>query len=716
MADLITNSIENGILSHQSRRSTGKEEVPPQGFRSDERILSEFAQAMKKVSESEERHQLATAVAKEAIWEVDLVNGTTVWNRAYAELFSRPPSEHHHGEWWLNQIHPDDRERVYEKFSRAVSEGPDEWSDNYRMKKADGGYAYLQDRAIIVRDQTGKALRAVGAKLDVTKQVEAEKEASVSRMKLEAALASMGDAVTISDAKGNLININDAWATFHKFGSRDECPMAFCEYPEILEVFLPSGEPVAVEQWAVPRALRGERATNVEYVHHRKDTGETWVGSYSFAPIRDSDGEIVGSMVAARDITERKHVEEEILRMNLELETRVAERTVALAEANGQLRLEIAERQQTEDALRRANEEWLNTFNASSDPIFLLDRDHRITRANKALAAMAGVPVEEIIGRLCHEVIHGCDAPVLPCPQCLLLEDHQPHSSEIFLEKPGKFLLVTVSPIFDASNNLVGSIHYSKDITSIKAAEQVLANAKTDLELMVKERTAELARAHEQMKKVSFELIWAEEKERERIAGELHDQVGQAMLLAKMKLDALEAKLTDDSLRFCAAEASSLIGTSIQDIRSLTFKMRPPILDTTGSVTALEWLCSSIKSDYGLRVDFSDDGQPKPLSVEMCYSLYHVVRELLLNVVKHAKTDTARLLTAIDDRTLVVQVADNGAGFNCPDGIMKHVHNGGYGLYNVQQRIELLGGRFDVESAPGSGTSVTVRVPLYVSK
>jgi signal transduction histidine kinase len=294
-----------------------------------------------------------------------------------------------------------------------------------------------------------------------------------------------------------------------------------------------------------------------------------------------------------------------------------------------------------------------------------------------------------------------------------MLRDRRPHTEEIFEENIGKHLLVTVSPLFDANGSLTGSMHYLKDISTIKEAEQVLANAKIDLECKVIERTAELADAHEQMKRVTFELIWAEEKERERIAAELHDQVGQSLLLAKLKLDALEDKLSDDSLHSYALDASSLIDTSIQDIRSLTFRMRPPLLDNAGIVTSLEWLCSSISNDYNLQVDFADDGQPKPLSTEMRYSLYQAVRELLLNVVKHAGTETAQLSITTDNHTLAVHVADNGVGFNHSDAILKHVNNGGYGLYNVKQRIEQMGGRFTIESAPGKGTSVTLRMPFY---
>jgi PAS domain S-box-containing protein len=150
-----------------------------------------------------------------------------------------------------------------------------------------------------------------------------------SQAKLQAAMDSMTDAVFISDTEGRFLEFNEAFATFHRFKSKEECAKTFAEYPDILEVSMPDGEPAPVDMWAVPRALRGERVVNAEYTLRRKDTGETWVGSYSFGPIRDKDGAIVGSVVVGRDITELKRVQE-VLRES-------EERFRALANAMPQL-------------------------------------------------------------------------------------------------------------------------------------------------------------------------------------------------------------------------------------------------------------------------------------------------------------------------------------------------------------------------------------------
>ena len=127
---------------------------------------------------------------------------------------------------------------------------------------------------------------------------------AMGRSTLDAALDSMGDAVFISDREGRFINFNDAFATFHRFRDKAGCARTLAEYQAFLDVFLANGELVPVENWAVPRALRGESAINAEFTLRRRDTGESWIGSFNYAPIRGQDGGIVGSVVTARDITD----------------------------------------------------------------------------------------------------------------------------------------------------------------------------------------------------------------------------------------------------------------------------------------------------------------------------------------------------------------------------------------------------------------------------
>jgi PAS domain S-box-containing protein len=180
----------------------------------------------------------------------------------------------------------------------------------------ESGSRFYQSQCVPEYGVDGSVVNVLVVSRDLTERKRAEAAVLESRAKLEAALASMTDAVFISDAEGRFIDFNDAFAAFHRFKDKDECLKTLAEYPDILEVYLADGQPAALHQWAVPRALRGETVTNAEYTLRRKDTGETWVGSYNFAPIRDKQGEIVGSVVAGCDITDRKRREEQIAKLS----------------------------------------------------------------------------------------------------------------------------------------------------------------------------------------------------------------------------------------------------------------------------------------------------------------------------------------------------------------------------------------------------------------
>jgi two-component system, cell cycle sensor histidine kinase and response regulator CckA len=156
--------------------------------------------------------------------------------------------------------------------------------------------------------------------IDITARKANERALHASQAKLATALESMTDAVFVANADGGLVDLNEAFASFHRFPSKAECLRNLAEYADLFEVSFPTGEVVPFESWPVLRARRGEIATNAEYLVRRKDTGESWVGSYSFAPIRDAAGAIVGAVVVARDITERTRALEERTKLEAQLQ------------------------------------------------------------------------------------------------------------------------------------------------------------------------------------------------------------------------------------------------------------------------------------------------------------------------------------------------------------------------------------------------------------
>ena len=152
----------------------------------------------------------------------------------------------------------------------------------------------------------------LGIGRDITERKRAEAAVQEGRAMLDAAMTSTTDAVFISDVQGQSVHFNDAFYKFHRFKSRSDCADGLPGYHEVLEVFAPDGERKPFELWAVQRALRGETVRSMELRLRRKDTKESWIASYSFSPILDSRGVIIGSVVVARDITESKQAEAEL--------------------------------------------------------------------------------------------------------------------------------------------------------------------------------------------------------------------------------------------------------------------------------------------------------------------------------------------------------------------------------------------------------------------
>lgn len=176
------------------------------------------------------------------------------------------------------------------------------------LKRKDGSIFPVDESTVIFTDKNGQQ-KTIMIIRDITDRKKAEEVLQKYRAKLDAAIASMTDAVYITDMEGNIIEINNAYASFYKFKSKDECLRTFASFSDILDVSYPDGSVVPTEMWSTIRALRGETGTNRELHIRRKDTGEIWVGSFNFSPMRDHENNIIGSVVVARDITELKDAE-----------------------------------------------------------------------------------------------------------------------------------------------------------------------------------------------------------------------------------------------------------------------------------------------------------------------------------------------------------------------------------------------------------------------
>lgn len=202
--------------------------------------------------------------------------------------------------------HPKDLGADQKYVNRMLAREIDTYAMEKRYVRKNGSVIWVNLTVALVWTASGTPDYFVAVVEDIDSRKRAEEAETIARNRLAAALASMTDAVFITDTDGNFTDFNDAFATIHRFKNRAECVKTLAECPQFLDVYSEDGKLLPLEQWAVPRALRGEIAVNQEYVLERRDTGECWIGNYSLAPIRSQEGIIIGSVITSRDVTEFK--------------------------------------------------------------------------------------------------------------------------------------------------------------------------------------------------------------------------------------------------------------------------------------------------------------------------------------------------------------------------------------------------------------------------
>jgi signal transduction histidine kinase len=289
------------------------------------------------------------------------------------------------------------------------------------------------------------------------------------------------------------------------------------------------------------------------------------------------------------------------------------------------------------------------------------------------------------------------------------------------------------SPLLDSNDKYCGRVWYFRDVTERKRAEEALQKARDELEIRVEQRTADLESVNEelrseiterkkaeeklliyqkQLRSLASELSLAEERLRRRIAMDVHDHVGQNLAISKIKIESLRESATSPELAEDLEEIRDLISQTIESTRSLTFELSPPVLYELGFEAAVEWLVRQTRQQHGLSTEFKGDGQTKPLDNNVRILLFQAVRELLVNVVKHAQAHNVTVSTRRVGNEIRVSVNDDGVGFDISQTGSHDYKTGGFGLFSIRERLGHIGGRLEVESKPGVGTRVTLTAPI----
>jgi signal transduction histidine kinase len=218
-------------------------------------------------------------------------------------------------------------------------------------------------------------------------------------------------------------------------------------------------------------------------------------------------------------------------------------------------------------------------------------------------------------------------------------------------------------------------------------------------------------------KTLASELSYAEERERRRIAIGVHDNLGQKLVMVKFRLQALTASVSDRNMQTALSNEIIMMDDILDDIRSLTFELSNPLLYEVGFESAIKsWLKTEIQKNAGLKCEFTSDDKKIELDEDIKIVLFKAARELLINIVKHAKARTVKVGIAKRNNEVVVTVEDDGAGFDVSNLGLPSGEEGGFGLFSVKERLEYMGGRLEIESWSGKGTRIVMTAPVTKSE
>lgn len=429
----------------------------------------------------------------------------------------------------------------------------------------------------------------------------------------------------------------------------------------------------------------------------RKRSEEKVVVESRWALRRDHENRPIAIMEINNDITERKQAQIGLQKAKEDLEVRVAARTRELQSANERLMIELSRRKRIEDMLQKGAERYRNLFVNSPLGIYRVNGDGRILMANPTLIRMLGYSSFDELTATSQKK-----------------RDYEPsylrRKIKDRLEREGRVRGFETK--WRKSDKSI--IFVRENAKAIRSSDGALLYYEGTVEDITEQKKAEekIQSYQKQLRSLASDLSLAEERERRRIATTLHDHIGQILAISKIKLGALLESANNDVSLEQLKEVREHVEQAIKYTRSLTFELSPPILYDLGLESALEWLTEQLKEQRGINCIFEADSSLKPVSDEIRIVLFSAVRELLMNVTKHAQATIAKITMRRVNDNITIHVADNGIGFTVSKMNFYLDENKGFGLFSIRERLRHLGGQMDVRSGRGRGTRVILTAPV----
>jgi PAS domain S-box-containing protein len=707
-----------------------------------ERSRSELA-----LRESEERLKRSQEIAHLGSWELDLVQNRLTWSDEVYRIFGLKPQEFGATyEAFLARVHPDDRAAVDAAYSGSLRENRDSYEIEHRLvRRSTGEIRIVHEKCEHFRDASGRIVRSVGMVHDITERKRAEEQLVKLNRTLKALSDSSHALMRATEESAYLqeickIVVEDCGYAMVWIGyaEQDEAKsVRLVAYAGFEEGYLETLQLT----WADTERGRGPTGTAIR-------TGQpclcrNMLTDPSFAPWREQAikrgyaSSIVLPLLSFGAITIYSRQPDPFSRDEVEL---LMELAADLAYGIGSLRLHAAHARD-EEALRESEARLRLAQDAANAGTWEWD-----LRTNQNFWS-------DELWKLYGLELHGCEPSYEAWRQTVHPDDRGRVEAAVqeaarrgielkaewrVRDRQGeeRWLMSRGRPVHDASGQTARYRGIVLDITERKQMEAELQRLNDQLEEEVQARTEELKdtvdrlreevarrvqaehdlrkrsemlehRAH-QLQKLTLELSQAEDRERKRLAEILHDDLQQQLAAAKFHLSLLSNRVPKNpATRDTIAQLDQILKDSIEKSRSLSHELSPAVLYQSDLGETFEWLARQLKAKHGLTVDVESRGRIESQSEPLKAFLYKTAQEILFNVVKHACVKEARLRVQRMHGRVWVTISDPGRGFD-PRSLGR---TGGLGLLSIRERIELLGGRMKIRSAPGRGSTFLIAVP-----